>query len=192
MMASSAYFSIMDVDTEVSILEMGKFSYRVPSFSVLHADLRHIKFQLMTEEGSVLMVDGFIRALEYCFVPVRLCACARTCVCVWCTMVYICVVCMCAHVFVTDILQVEEFCKDHDVSSLTPIGKYGLLVVWQWVDTVADDDDGLCSRSDDNIMNQDGSLSTDSELEDEEHTLTTATFKCIGITRSDSYLKESE
>ena len=80
--------------------------------------------------------------------------------------------------------QVEEFCKDRDVSSLTPNGEYGLLVVWQWIDAV-EDDDGQCSGSQD--LHQDGSLSTDSDIEEEEPTMTTATFKCIGVTRSPSY-----
>ena len=44
----------VDVDAELSILEMGvKFSYRVPSFSVLHVELRQIKLQLTTEESFV-------------------------------------------------------------------------------------------------------------------------------------------
>ena len=76
---------------QVSILEMGvKFSYRLPSFSVIHVDLRHIKFQLAAAEGSVMLFDGFIRAnpelemkniplslklKDYCFVPVSVCVC---------------------------------------------------------------------------------------------------------------------
>ena len=50
-------------DAELSILDVGvKFSYRVPSFSVLHVDLRQIKFQVTAEDGSVLIYDGFIKA----------------------------------------------------------------------------------------------------------------------------------
>lgn len=76
----------MDFDTEISILDIGvKFSYRVPSFSVLHVDLRQIKFQVTAEDGSVLLYDGFIRTdpsledretpysvrlKDFCFVPV--------------------------------------------------------------------------------------------------------------------------
>ena len=48
--------SVVDFDTELSILDVGvKFSYRVPSFSVLHVDLRQIKFQVTAEDGSVMM-----------------------------------------------------------------------------------------------------------------------------------------
>ena len=81
----------IEVDSQVSILEMGvKFSYRLPSFSVIHVDLRHIKFQLAAAEGSVMLFDGFIRAnpelemkniplslklKDYCFVPVSVCVC---------------------------------------------------------------------------------------------------------------------
>lgn len=38
--------------------------------------------------------------------------------------------------------QVDEFSKDTDVSNLIPIGKYGLLIVWQWVENNEDGDDG--------------------------------------------------
>ena len=51
----------VEVDTQVSILDMGvKFSYRLPSFSVLHVDLRQINFQITAEEGCVMMFDGFM------------------------------------------------------------------------------------------------------------------------------------
>ena len=39
-----------------------KFTYQVPSFSVLHVDLRQMKLQATAEDGSVLLYDGFIRA----------------------------------------------------------------------------------------------------------------------------------
>ena len=74
------------VDTEVSILELFvKFTYQVPSFSVLYVDLRQVKIQVTKDDGSVLLFDGFVRAdpsLErmpvpfsivvkrFCFVPV--------------------------------------------------------------------------------------------------------------------------
>lgn len=76
----------IDLDSEISLLDMGvKFSYQVPSFSVLYVDLRQIKFQVTAEDGSVLFFDGFIRAdpslekretpysvklKDFCFVPV--------------------------------------------------------------------------------------------------------------------------
>ena len=97
----------VEVDTQVSILDMGvKFSYRLPSFSVLHVDLRQINFQITAEEGCVMMFDGFIRAdpeldmksvpfslklKDYCFVPVSECMCVCVRVCVHACMC----VCMC-------------------------------------------------------------------------------------------------
>ena len=65
-MASSqtSYATVsVEVDSQVSILDMGvKFSYRLPSFSVLHVDLRQIKFQVTADEGCVMLFDGFIQA----------------------------------------------------------------------------------------------------------------------------------
>ena len=78
--------SVVDFETEVSILDMGvKFTYQVPSFSVLHVDLRQTKLQVPAKDSSVLLYDGFIRAdpsledrempysvkvKDFCFVPV--------------------------------------------------------------------------------------------------------------------------
>ena len=53
----------ISIDTEISILKMGtKFTYRIPSFSVLTADIRHIRYQVVAIEGTMLIFDGFIRA----------------------------------------------------------------------------------------------------------------------------------
>ena len=47
----------------VSILELAvKFTYKVPSFSVLYVDLRQVKIQITKDDGSVLLFDGFIIA----------------------------------------------------------------------------------------------------------------------------------
>ena len=73
----------------------------------------------------------------------------------------------------------DEFCKDGDVSNLTPIGEYGLLIVWQWIENTEEDNDGGQSCESE-CLNQDGSLSTDSDLEEDEPTLNTVTFKCVG------------
>ena len=78
----------VDIDTELSVLEMGiKFTYRVPSFSVFCTDLRQIKYQLTVDNDLVVVCDGFIRAdqlleakstpftitlKDYCFVPVNM------------------------------------------------------------------------------------------------------------------------
>ena len=76
----------MDTDFVASILDIGiKFSYQVPSFPVVVVDLRKIKVQLMAEDGSLILSDGFIKAdqsleaktvpfsikvKDFCFVPV--------------------------------------------------------------------------------------------------------------------------
>ena len=58
------------------------------------------------------------------------------------------------------ITQVDELCKDSgDVSNLTPIGEYGLLIVWQWIENTEEDNDGGQSCESE-CLNQDGSLST--------------------------------
>ena len=61
------------------------------------------------------------------------------------------------------------------------------MVVWQW-----EKEEEQCSDRD--ILNQDGELSTESDLDEEPPTFSTCTFKCIGATRSASYqeaLKEA-
>ena len=53
------------VDTEVFILDLAvKFTYQVPSFSVLYmyVHLRRVEIQVTKDDGSVLLFDGFIRA----------------------------------------------------------------------------------------------------------------------------------
>ena len=76
----------VETDTKLSILRMGlKFSYQIPTFSVISVDLRQIAIQLTSQNGTVMLFDGFIRAdpslntlnvpftltLKYfCFVPV--------------------------------------------------------------------------------------------------------------------------
>ena len=51
------------IDTEITVLKMGrKFSYRIPSFSVLTVDLRQISYQVESSDGAQLLFDGFIRA----------------------------------------------------------------------------------------------------------------------------------
>jgi hypothetical protein len=79
--------SKVDVDTTITILDMGvKFSYQIPTFSVVYVDLRQVKVQLHSDDTSVTVVDAFIRAdpvldevvppfcvqlNELCFVPVN-------------------------------------------------------------------------------------------------------------------------
>jgi len=121
----------IDIDTEVSILEIGiKFSYQVPSFLIVVVDLRKIKVQLMAQNGSLLFSDGFIKAdqsleaktvpfsikiKDFCFVPVSRVLlyvhvyfisimhthCVYVRICI-CVCVCVCVCsCMCAYVVTT-------------------------------------------------------------------------------------------
>ena len=58
-----ARYLLLQVGSEIAVLDMGvKFSYQIPSFSVLIVDLRRVKLQLISEDGSVVLRDGFIRA----------------------------------------------------------------------------------------------------------------------------------
>lgn len=86
----------------------------------------------------------------------------------------------------------EEFNKDKIntyIGHLKPLGEYGLLVVWQWEEKADEEDDGeQCSEDDgeqcseDDMLKECGSPSTESDAEEEKPTLTTCTFKCIGVT----------
>ena len=114
----------VEVDSQVSILDMGvKFSYRVPSFSVLHVDLRQIKFQL-TAEGCVMLFDGFILAdpeldmksapfslklKDYCFVPVSVCECVCVCACA-CVLAYM----YCVYPYVGILVCMYVICVNFD------------------------------------------------------------------------------
>lgn len=77
----------LGVGTEISILSMAtKFSYTIPSFSMISVDLRQISFQVLAVDGTVVLFDGFIQAdssldmgnktpfslklKDYCFVTV--------------------------------------------------------------------------------------------------------------------------
>ena len=83
-------------------------------------------------------------------------------------------------------LQVEEFCKNVCVKHLTPVGDNGLLIVWQWSEW-ADDKGSEPNESHEADLSE--SLSTASDLDEEEPELSTVTFKCIGVTRDSSYQK---
>ena len=46
----------------MSLLDMGvKFTYQVPSFSVLYVERRQVEIQVTADDGTVVMSDGFIR-----------------------------------------------------------------------------------------------------------------------------------
>ena len=79
----------ISVDTEISILSMvTKFTYTIPSFSVLSVDVRQITFQVLAVDGFVFIFYGFIHVdspldlgdrapfainlKDYCFVTVSM------------------------------------------------------------------------------------------------------------------------
>ena len=85
-MATSDRSSVVDFDTEISILDIGvKFSYIDPSFSVLHVDLRQIKYLVtagLTRADPSLEdreTPYSVRLKDFCFVPVSECNCKREC-----------------------------------------------------------------------------------------------------------------
>ena len=173
-------------DAELSILDVGvTFSYRVPSFSVLHVDLRQIKFQVTAEDGSVLIYDGFIKAdpsLEdretpysrFLFVLVR--RSGYNCKREKCAVFKIFIVSMSHY-------RLKNFVK-MSVKHLTPVGDNGLLIVWQWSEW-ADDKGSEPNELHEADLSE--SLSTASDLDEEEPELNTVTLKCIGVTRDSSY-----
>ena len=130
-----------DQEKVVSILHLGvKFTYQIPSFSVVTIDLRKVKIQ-MEENDSVLLCDGFIRAdreldematpffiklHEYCFVPV------------------------------------EEVAKDvPSTATLSPLPDKGFLAIWQWEWAGEDVFDGTLDSASTEVLQQEGELSTD-------------------------------
>ena len=51
----------LEADKILSVLDIGlKFTYKIPSFPVVSIDLRTAKLQMVEENGSVLLCDGFI------------------------------------------------------------------------------------------------------------------------------------
>ncbi len=49
-------------DTVIAIHSVGcKFSYNIPSFPALSAMLRSMKFEWIGEDGTVSLMDGFIK-----------------------------------------------------------------------------------------------------------------------------------
>ena len=69
------------------------------------------------------------------------------------------------------------------VECIHPLSDHGFLVVYERSDDIEDSE--FCDSSD--VLSQDGSLSTESDLDSEDVTLDTVTFKCIGVTRNPSY-----
>ena len=67
---------------------------------------------------------------------------------------------------------------------LNAVGELGLLIVWQWSEWT-DDEGSKPSESPEPDPNE--SLSTASDLDEEEPELSTVTFKCIGVTRDPMY-----
>lgn len=68
---------------------------------------------------------------------------------------------------------------------LNPVGEDGLPLVWHWSKWTNDDQGSKPSESPEPDPNE--SLSTASNLDEEEPKLSTITFKCIGVTRDSMY-----
>ncbi len=89
--AGASPLSLVGIDTNITILNIGiKFSYIIPSFSVINVDLLEVRVQFLEKEDSasdspLVMMDAFIRAdpeldkvvppftiqlKDYCFVSV--------------------------------------------------------------------------------------------------------------------------
>ena len=83
--------------------------------------------------------------------------------------------------------QVDEFSKDSYVHNLASIEGHGFLVTWKWVEMADEEDENECDAGYD--ANEDETLSTDSDLADEqaEEEVSTVTFKCIGVKRDQCY-----
>ena len=72
----------------------------------------------------------------------------------------------------------------------------GFLILWQWIEGFEEDSNNVGSSSE--LLDQDGSLATSSDLEqvstgsdlERDEVFSTATFKCIGVTR-DAITKKS-
>ena len=174
----------LELGSIISLLSVGvKFSYKVPSFSVLVVDLRKIRLQVVLGDKSVVILDGFIRAdlsleekktplsiklLEWCFVPVRQPRHVHT------------------HFFIFDplLFQVDEFYQSYITADDLNIPDNVVVIIWQWNECTEDEFSHDSSFDD----NQDGDiLSTDSDLTEDESLTSTVTFKCIGVTRDTSY-----
>ena len=66
---------------------------------------------------------------------------------------------------------------------MKPFGNHGFLVVYEWTDDIEESEHGSSS----DVLSQDGSLSTESDIDTEDTILDTVTFKCVGVTRDPSY-----
>ena len=62
-------------------------------------------------------------------------------------------------------------------------GRCELLILWEWTDSR----DGSINGGDVDLSSPDETLSTDSDVEEEDVGTDTVTFKCIGVTRDPSY-----
>jgi len=105
--------SSLESDKILSIMDIGmKFTYQIPSFPITSVDLREIKIQVLEENGSILLCDGFIRAdgeLEKRVIPfsIKLHDCC--------------------------VVPVEEVAKNMERLSPLPNNE-GFLVIWHWAD----------------------------------------------------------
>ena len=68
------------------------------------------------------------------------------------------------------------------VHHLRTLNSSGLIIIWDWTDT-ADDDTGDNSS----VASSSNTISTESDLEEEESVSDSVVFKCIGVTRDSEY-----
>ena len=76
--------------------------------------------------------------------------------------------------------QVDVFLKNGYVHNVQPFNSSGFLILWDWVDNETDDVSSIKSS-------ERSTLSSGSDVEEEEPISDTVTFKCIGVTRDSSY-----
>ena len=77
----------------------------------------------------------------------------------------------------------EEFTKQVPVECTFPLGDNGFLVVYEWTDDLEENE----FNGSPDVLSQDGSFSTESDIDSEDAPLDTVTFKCVGVTRDPSY-----
>ena len=127
----------------------------------------------MEENDSVLLCDGFIRAdreLDEMATPffIKL------------------------HEYC--FVPVEEVAKDvPSTATLSPLPDKGFLVIWQWEWAGEDVFDGTLDSASTEVLQQEGELSTDSDLTNTDDDMQdTVCCKCVGVTRDPSYQQALE
>lgn len=83
-----------------------------------------------------------------------------------------------------DLMQVDEFCRGSYISSDLNLHNNEVLIMWQWIDSVDEEEQSNFSDG-----GGDDTLSTDSDIneDEEEREVENTVVKCIGVTRDVSY-----